>query len=204
MDQLTDRQQQILDFIRREVKEKNYPPSVREIGKEVGLASSSTVHSHLSALEKKGYIRRDPTKPRAIELRITDPPPSLLHDVVKVPVVGQVAAGQPILAEDNIEDYFPLPRDYVRTHNVFMLRVRGDSMRNAGILDGDLAIVRQQSTAENSEIVVALLDNEATIKRFFREKKQIRLQPENEFYEPLLSRDVTVIGKVIGIFRHVH
>jgi repressor LexA len=203
MEQLTDRQQQILDFIRREVKEKNYPPSVREIGKEVGLSSSSTVHSHLSALEKKGYIRRDPTKPRAIELRTGDPPPAFLADVVKVPVVGQVAAGQPLLAEENIEDYFPLPLDFVRTHTVFMLRVRGESMSNAGILDGDLAIVRRQSTAENGEIVVALLDNEATVKRFFREKNNIRLQPENEFYTPIISRDVTVIGKVIGIFRRV-
>jgi repressor LexA len=204
MDQLTDRQQQILDFIRREVKSKNYPPSVREIGREVGLASSSTVHSHLSALEKKGFIRRDPTKPRAIELRTGDAPPALIADVVKVPVLGQVAAGQPLLAEENIEDYFPLPKDYVRSHPVFMLRVRGDSMKNAGIMDGDLVIVRRQPSVENGEIVVALLENEATVKRFFREKKHIRLQPENELYEPLLSRNVTVIGKVIGVFRVVH
>jgi repressor LexA len=204
MDQLTDRQQQILDFIRREVRNKNYPPSVREIGREVGLTSSSTVHTHLSTLEKKGYIRRDPTKPRAIELRTAAPSPALIPDAVKVPVVGQVTAGQPILAEENIEEYFPLPKEFVRHDTVFMLRVRGDSMRNAGILDGDLAIVRRQSSAENGEIVVAMLENEATVKRFFREKKHIRLQPENELYEPLLSRDVTVIGKVIGIFRDYH
>ncbi|MBT9172094.1 MAG: LexA repressor [Syntrophomonadaceae bacterium] len=204
MDQLTDRQQQILDFIRREVRNKNYPPSVREIGREVGLTSSSTVHTHLSTLEKKGYIRRDPTKPRAIELRIADPSPALIPDVVKVPVVGQVTAGQPILAEENIEEYFPLPKEFVRQDTVFMLRVRGDSMRNAGILDGDLAVVRRQSSAENGEIVVAMLENEATVKRFYREKKHIRLQPENELYEPLLSRNVSVIGKVIGIFRDVH
>jgi repressor LexA len=204
MDQLTDRQQQILDFIRREVRNKNYPPSVREIGREVGLTSSSTVHTHLSVLEKKGYIRRDPTKPRAIELRTADPPPALIPDVVKVPLVGQVTAGHPLLAVENIEEYFPLPKEFVRQDTVFMLRVRGDSMRNAGILDGDLAIVRRQTSAENGEIVVAMLENEATVKRFFREKKHIRLQPENELYEPLLSRDVTVIGKVIGIFRDVH
>lgn len=204
MDQLTDRQQQILDFIRREVRNKNYPPSVREIGREVGLTSSSTVHTHLSTLEKKGYIRRDPTKPRAIELRTADPSPALIPDVVKVPVVGQVTAGQPILAEENIEEYFPLPKEFVRQDTVFMLRVRGDSMRNAGIFDGDLAVVRRQSSAENGEIVVAMLENEATVKRFYREKKHIRLQPENELYEPLLSRNVSVIGKVIGIFRDVH
>jgi len=204
MDQLTDRQQQILEFIRREVRTKNYPPSVREIGREVGLASSSTVHSHLSALEKKGFIRRDPTKPRAIALRADDPPPALMSDVVKVPIVGQVAAGQAILAEENIEDYFPLPKEFVRQDSVFMLRVRGDSMRNAGILDGDLVIVRRQSSAENGEIVVALLDNEATVKRFYREKEHIRLQPENDFYEPYLARDVAVVGKVIGVFRNVH
>lgn len=202
MDELTARQQQILDFIRQEVKMKNYPPSVREIGGAVGLSSSSTVHSHLANLENKGYIRRDPTKPRAIELLTGAPPSSFVPDVVNVPVVGQVSAGQPVLAEENIEDYFPLPKAMVRQDTVFLLRVCGDSMQNAGILDGDYAIVRQQSAAQNGEIVVALLENEATVKRFFREKKHIRLQPENEFYEPLLSRDVTVIGKVIGIFRH--
>jgi repressor LexA len=204
MDALTPRQLQILEYIRREVKAKNYPPSVREIGEAVGLSSSSTVHAHLAKLEAKGFIRRDPTKPRAIELLDDDPSPSFIPDAVNVPVVGHVTAGEPILAEQNIEDYFPLPKMMVHRDTVFLLKVRGDSMINAGILDGDLVIVRQQSTANNSEIIVAMLDGEATVKRFYKEKDHIRLQPENDLYEPLCSPNVTVIGKVIGVFRNVH
>ena len=204
MDDLTPRQMQILEYIRREVKAKNYPPSVREIGEAVGLSSSSTVHAHLSKLESKGYIRRDPTKPRALELMDNDPAPSIIPDVVSVPVVGHVTAGEPILAEQNIEEYFPLPKMMVHQDNVFLLKVRGDSMVNAGIMDGDLVIVRQQTTASNSEIVVAMLDGEATVKRFYKEKDHIRLQPENDLYEPLRSPDISIIGKVIGVFRHIH
>lgn len=203
MDDLTPRQMQILDFIRREVKVKNYPPSVREIGEAVGLSSSSTVHAHLANLEAKGFIRRDPTKPRAIELLEDDPPPSYIPDIVRVPVVGHVTAGEPILAEQNIEDYFPLPKMMVHNDTVFLLRVRGDSMINAGIIDGDHVIVRQQSSASNGEIVVALLDGEATVKRFYKEKDHIRLQPENDHYEPLRSPHIAVVGKVIGVFRYI-
>ena len=204
MDDLTPRQMQILQYIRREVKAKNYPPSVREIGEAVGLSSSSTVHAHLAKLESKGYIRRDPSKPRALELMDNDPPPSIVPDVMSVPVLGQVTAGEPILAEQNIEDYFPLPKSMVHQDSVFLLKVRGDSMINAGIMDGDLVIVRQQTTASNSEIIVAMLDGEATVKRFYKEKDHIRLQPENDLYEPLRSPDITVVGKVIGVFRHIH
>jgi repressor LexA len=195
---------QILEFIRKEVKNKNYPPSVREIGEAVGLSSSSTVHAHLAKLESKGYIRRDPSKPRAIELLNEDFPAAFIPDIVSVPMVGHVTAGQPILAEQNIEDYFPLPKSMIHNDTVFLLRVRGDSMVNAGIVDGDFVIVRQQSTANNTEIVVAMLDGEATVKRFYKEKNQIRLQPDNDFYEPIYSSDISVIGKVIGVFRQIH
>jgi len=205
MDDLTPRQIQILEFIRREVRIRNYPPSVREIGEAVGLSSSSTVHMHLAKLESKGYIRRDPTKPRAIELLNSSAlPEGFVPDIVPVPVVGHVTAGEPILAQENIEEYFPLPREIVRQDTVFMLHIRGDSMINAGILDGDYVIVRRQATAKNGEIVVALLENEATVKRFFRGKKHVRLQPENDSYEPILTSSVTVMGKVIGVFRRYY
>lgn len=203
MDDLSARQQQILEYIRREVSSKNYPPSVREIGEAVGLSSSSTVHAHLAKLEEKGFIRRDPTKPRAIELLDLGPSPSFVSEVVNVPVVGHVTAGQPILAEENIEDYFPLPKMMVHRDTVFLLHVRGDSMVNAGILDGDYVIVRRQSSANTGEIVVAMLNGEATVKRFYLEKDHIRLQPENDSYEPLRSPHISVIGKVIGVFRHI-
>ncbi|NLZ38730.1 MAG: transcriptional repressor LexA [Firmicutes bacterium] len=203
MANLTPRQLQILEFIRQEVREKNYPPSVREIGEAVGLSSSSTVHAHLAKLEEKGFIRRDPAKPRAIEL-LDEPSPAFVPNVVQVPVLGQVTAGEPIYAEQNIEDYFPLPQVMVHQDEVFLLRVRGDSMLNAGILNGDYVIVRRQDTAINGDIVVALLEDEATVKRFYKEKEHIRLQPENEFYEPIYSREVKIIGKVIGVFRHLY
>lgn len=204
-DNLSERQLEILNFIKSEIKTKGYPPSVREIGEAVGLSSSSTVHGHLAQLEKKGFIRRDPTKPRAIEIVSNDiddikPAKAMLN----VPILGQVAAGSPILAEENIEDTFPLPWDFVRSENVFMLHVKGDSMINAGILDGDLVLVRQQKTARNGEIIVALLENEATVKRFFLEKDCIRLQPENDSLEPIYTRDAQVIGKVIGVYRQIH
>lgn len=194
---LTQRQQQVLDFIRRHTRERGYPPSVREIGGALGLTSSSTVHGHLARLEGKGYIRRDPTKPRAIELV------GERTRVVSVPLVGQITAGQPILAVENVEETYPLPHDLVGHEDVFMLRVRGDSMINAGILDGDLVLVRRQPTAQNGDIVVALLDDEATVKRFYRESGRVRLQPENDAMEPIIAGDVAILGKVIGLFRRM-
>jgi repressor LexA len=207
MTKLSKRQQQILDFIKKEVKTKGYPPSVREIGEAVGLASSSTVHGHLARLESKGYIRRDPTKPRAIEILDADFTESKeKEDVVSVPMIGKVTAGQPITAIENIEDYFPLPKRLVSAEEqVFMLEVMGDSMIEAGILDGDYVIVRQQSSADNGDIVVAMTeDNEATVKRFFKEKDHIRLQPENSNLEPIIVRNCTILGKVIGVYRIIH
>jgi len=202
---LSARQLAILNFIKSELRSKGYPPSVREIGEAVGLSSSSTVHGHLAQLEKKGFIRRDPTKPRAIEVVSNDLEElKSAKEIINVPVLGQVAAGSPILAEENIEDIFPLPWDLVRSEHVFMLRVKGESMINAGIFDGDLLLVRQQQTARNGEIVVALIENEATVKRFFLEKDCIRLQPENDALEPIYTRDAQVIGKVIGIYRQIH
>jgi repressor LexA len=203
---LSNRQQAILDFIRNEVREKGYPPSVREIGEAVGLASSSTVHGHLDRLEKKGFIRRDPTKPRAIELLGDDEERNLVGLAVsKVPLVGKVTAGQPITAVENIEEYFPLPAHLVRDDEVFMLSVVGDSMVEVGINDGDYVIVRQQQTASNGEIVVAMTDDdEATVKTFYKERDHIRLQPENSTMEPLRYNHVTILGKVIGLFRQIH
>ncbi|HHW99572.1 MAG TPA: transcriptional repressor LexA [Firmicutes bacterium] len=196
---LTKRQEQIFNFIKQSVLEKGYPPSVREIGAAVGLNSSATVHSHLNSLENKGLIRRDPTKPRAIE--ILDDSFQSVVDAVPVPVVGRVTAGAPILAVENIEEYFPLPRQVIRDQEVFILQVRGDSMIEAGILDGDYVLVRRQNFADNGDIVVALLGEEATVKTFYKEKNHIRLQPENSALSPILTQNVTVLGKVIGVFR---
>jgi len=201
---LNSRQVQILEFIRQAIKQKGYPPAVREIGGAVGLSSSSTVHSHLNVLEEKGYIRRDPTKPRAIEVLIGQESRSTRKEMIDVPIVGRVTAGQPILAVENIEDTFPLPMDFVRNDNVFMLSVKGESMVEAGILDEDYVLVRQQSTARNGEIVVALIEDEATVKRFFKEKDHFRLQPENQFMDPILVKSVGILGKVIGVFRRIH
>lgn len=203
---LSTRQLEILNYIRSEIKAKGYPPSVREIGEAVGLSSSSTVHGHLSQLEKKGFIRRDPTKPRAIEIVNYNSEESIFpsKELINVPILGQVAAGTPILAEENIEDIFPLPWDMVRSEQVFMLHVKGDSMINAGIFDGDLVLVRQQKTARNGEIIVALIENEATVKRFFLEKDCIRLQPENDALDPIYSKEAQVIGKVIGVYRQIN
>jgi repressor LexA len=202
LEDLTARQQEILDFIRKEVREKGYPPSVREIGEAVKLSSSSTVHSHLERLEKLGYIRRDPTKPRAIEIlsEISVAP----SPVINVPLIGRVAAGSPILAEQNVEDIYPLPKDFVLYEDTFMLKIRGDSMIEAGIFDGDLVVVRRTADASNGDIVVALVGEEATVKRFYREKDHIRLQPENSAMEPIIVKDVAILGKVTGLLRKIH
>ena len=205
LEELSERQLTILNYIKRELKIKGYPPSVREIGEAVGLSSSSTVHGHLAQLEKKGFIKRDPTKPRAIEIINQDRNEiKSSKEIVDVPIVGSVAAGMPILAEENIEDTFPLPWDFVRHEQVFMLNVKGDSMVNAGILHGDLVLVKKQKTARNGEIIVALLDEEATVKRFFLEKDSIRLQPENDYLEPIYTKNAHIIGKVIGVFRRIN
>lgn len=205
MERLTQRQQQIFDFIKDNVRKKGYPPSVREIGEGIGLRSSSTVHAHLEKLEKKGYIRRDPTKPRAIEILVHDsptPPDFQPAQLVAVPLLGRVAAGAPILAEENIEGYVSLPQDIVsQGASQFCLKVKGDSMIDAGILNGDTVLVRQQNYAENGEIVVAMLDNEATVKRFYRLKNTVKLQPENSAYEPIYTRDIVILGKVVAVFR---
>ena len=200
---LTRRQREILTFVQRYADAHGYPPSVREIGQALGLTSSSTVHSHLSALGKKGYLRRDPSKPRALEvLRNEHEIPS--KKVVAVPVIGQVTAGEPILAQQNIEDYFPLPIDFVRAEECFILHVRGDSMINAGIYDGDFLVVRRQQTATNGEIVVARIDDEATVKRFFKEDDRIRLQPENSTLEPIYAREVAIEGIGVAVIRKLH
>ncbi|MCD1257438.1 transcriptional repressor LexA [Paenibacillus athensensis] len=206
MSKISQRQQAILEFIKNEVKDKGYPPSVREIGEAVGLASSSTVHGHLERLEKKGMIRRDPTKPRAIEILGEDVASShFALSVARVPLIGKVTAGVPIMATENIEDYFPLPSHYVGDNNVFMLSVIGDSMIDAGIHNGDYVIVKQQQTADNGDIVVAMTeDDEATVKRFFKERDHIRLQPENPALEPIRLKHVTILGRVIGLFRDIY
>ncbi|WP_047155335.1 transcriptional repressor LexA [Aneurinibacillus tyrosinisolvens] len=207
MKKLSSRQLAILDYIKREVKDKGYPPSVREIGEAVGLASSSTVHGHLARLEKKGLIRRDPTKPRAIEILNSENAPVELQGMrtVTVPVMGKVTAGLPITAVENVEEYFVLPESTVGSDNVYMLRVQGESMIEAGILDGDYVIVRQQQIANNGDIVVAMTEeDEATVKRFFKEKNHFRLQPENSTMEPILLPAVSILGKVIGVYRNIH
>lgn len=199
---LTERQRQVLDYIKQELRDKGYPPSVREIGEAIGLSSSSTVHGHLSRLEEKGYIRRDPTKPRAIEvLEGSDDQP--LKRMINVPMVGRVTAGQPILAFENVEDHFPLPVDFVPDEDVFFLTVQGESMIEAAILDGDLVLVRRQSHAHNGEIVVALIEDEATVKRFYKEDGRFRLQPENRTMDPIFVSEVTILGKVIGLIRRM-
>ena len=202
--ELTKRQQEIYDFIRKYSGQYGYPPTVRDIGKAVGLASSSTVHAHLANLEKAGVLRRDPTKPRALEL--LDRAAGAVRSVVTtggLPVVGHVAAGQPILAEENIEEYVEVPALAGGDEGEYVLRVRGDSMKNAGILPDDYVVVRPQDTATDGEIVVALVGEEATVKRFFHEADHVRLQPENDALEPIRSREVKVLGRVVGVFRQV-
>jgi repressor LexA len=198
---LTKRQQEIFDYVNRYRGEHGYPPTVRDIGKAIGLTSSSTVHAHLANLEKLGVLRRDPTKPRAIEVLVDKAKAAV--SPAGLPVVGQVAAGQPVLAEENIEEYVTVPPIAGGEEGEFILRVKGDSMKEVGILEGDHVIVRRQDTATDGEIVVALLDGEATVKRFFRESDHVRLQPENQALQPIRSRDVVVLGRVVGVCRRV-
>ena len=200
---ITPKQQEILDFIKSEILHKGYPPAVRDICEAVHLKSTSSVHSHLETLEKNGYIRRDPTKPRAIEI-IDDTFQLTRREVVNVPLIGTVAAGQPILAQENIENYFPVPAEYMPNSECFMLKVKGDSMVNAGIFNGDQILVQQQNTANNGEMVVALIDDSATVKTFYKEDGHYRLQPENDSMEPIIvepDRPFQILGKVIGVFR---
>lgn len=199
---LTKRQKEIFDFIRKYAAKTGYPPTVREIGKAVGLHSSSTVHAHLSNLEKLGLVRRDPSKPRAIEL-LFDKAKKTISPGNGLPLVGQVAAGAPILAEENIDEYLEIPDVIGGEDGDYILQIRGESMRDAGILEGDYVIVRPSDDADNGEIVVALIGEEATVKRIYREKDHIRLQPENEEMEPILTTEARVLGKVVGVFRKV-
>ena len=197
---ITAKQQEILDYIKNCILSKGYPPAVREICEAVHLKSTSSVHSHLETLEKNGYIRRDPTKPRAIEIMDDDFSLSR-REVVNVPIVGTITAGEPILATENIQDYFPIPVEMLPNNEIFMLKVRGDSMINAGIYSGDQVIVAQQSTADNGDIVVALIDDSATVKRFYKENNVYRLQPENDTMSPIIVEKVEILGKVIGLIR---
>ncbi len=197
---ITAKQTEILEYIKQEILNKGYPPAVREICEAVHLKSTSSVHSHLETLEKNGYIRRDPTKPRAIEI-IDDNFNLTRREVVNVPVIGNVAAGQPIFADENIENYFPIPAEYMPNVESFMLHVKGGSMVNAGIFDGDQILVQKQSTARNGDIVVALVDDSATVKTFYKEDGYYRLQPENDTMDPIIVEDCSILGKVFGVFR---
>lgn len=201
MAELTEKQQVIYDFIKKTILDRGYPPSVREICEAIGLRSTSTVHGHLERLERKGLIRRDPTKPRAIEI-LDESFMNIKRELVNVPIIGRVTAGQPILAVENIEDYFPLPIEYINSNDTYyMLKVEGESMIKAGIHDHDLILVRKQKTASNRDIVVALIDDSVTVKRFFKEKDHIRLQPENDAMAPIILNKVDILGKVTGLFR---
>ena len=197
---ITEKQSQILEYIKSEIINRGYPPSVRDICKAVELKSTSSVHSHLETLEKNGYIRRDPTKPRTIEI-LDDSFNLVRREMVNVPIIGTVAAGQPILATENIESYFPIPSEYMPNVETFMLKVKGESMINAGILEGDCILVKRQNYAQNGDIVVALVDDSATVKTFYKEEGHIRLQPENDYMDPIILPDVEIIGKVFGVFR---
>ncbi|MFW6377470.1 MAG: transcriptional repressor LexA [bacterium] len=204
MDELTKRQKDILAYIQEEIQDKGYPPSVREIGEAVGLKSPASVHSHLKNLEKMDYIRRDPSKPRAIEvLYDTNGVETVKKEMIQIPLVGRVTAGEPILAEENIEDFFPVPVEYLSSSakDLFMLEVQGESMIEAGIHDSDLVIAQKQNYANNRDIVIALTEEGATVKRFFKEKDHIRLQPENNTMKPIIIPDVYILGKVIGLYR---
>lgn len=197
---ITTKQQEILDYIKSQILNKGYPPAVREICEAVHLKSTSSVHSHLESLEKNGYIRRDPTKPRAIEI-VDDSFNLSRREIVNIPVIGTVTAGQPILATENIEGYFPLLSEDMPRGETFMLKVKGESMINAGIFDGDQIIVKRQPTAENGDIIVALIDDSATVKTYYKEEGHFRLQPENDTMDPIIVSDLTVLGKVIGLYR---
>ena len=200
---ITKKQEEILEYIKDQIMNRGFPPAVREICEAVNLKSTSSVHAHLETLEKNGYIRRDPTKPRAIEI-LDDNFNMVRRELVNVPVVGRVAAGEPILATENVESYFPIPAEYVPKNPTFMLTVKGDSMINAGIFSGDHLLIEQKSTAENGEIIVALLDDSATVKTFYKEDGHYRLQPQNDAMEPIITDDVQILGKVIGVFRFLH
>lgn len=198
---ITSKQQEILDYMKNQILNKGYPPSVREICEAVSLKSTSSVHAHLESLEKNGYIRKDPTKPRAIEI-VDDSFNEFRTEIVNIPVIGRVAAGEPILAVQNVESYFPFPAEHIPVgSDVFMLQVHGESMINVGIFDGDYLMVQSKSTASNGEIVVALIDDSATVKTFYRESDHIRLQPENDTMDPIILQNVSILGKVIGLYR---
>ncbi len=197
---ISPKQQEILEYIKSQILERGFPPAVRDICEAVHLKSTSSVHSHLETLEKNGYIRRDPTKPRAIEI-LDDSFNFMRREMVNVPIIGHVAAGEPILAEQNIENYFPIPMEFMPNNPTFILKVKGESMINAGILNGDMVIVEQRATARNGEMVVALIEDGATVKTFYKEDGYIRLQPENDTMDPIIVTDVQILGKVIGMFR---
>lgn len=197
---ISAKQLEILEYIKSQILERGFPPAVRDICEAVHLKSTSSVHSHLETLEKNGYIRRDPTKPRAIEI-LDDNFNLMRREMVNVPMVGRVAAGEPILAEQNIENYFPIPMEFMPNNQTFMLKVKGESMINAGILDGDYVLVEERKTAHNGEMVVALIEDGATVKTFYKEEGIIRLQPENDTMDPIIVPDCTILGKVIGVFR---
>lgn len=197
---ISKKQSEILEYIKSEILQRGYPPAVREICEAVNLKSTSSVHSHLETLEKNGYIRRDPTKPRAIEI-IDDTFNLTRRDMVQVPIIGRVAAGEPLLAQENIEEYFPIPSDFMPNNETYMLKVKGESMINAGILDGDFVLVEKKSTADNGDMVVALVEDGATVKRFYKEEGVYRLQPENDHMDPIIVQKVSILGKVIGVFR---
>ncbi len=198
---LTKRQTEILECIKTEVRSRGYPPSVREIGMAVGLNSSATVHSHLARLEAKGYIRRDPTKPRAIEITDGSALVEVSVNTIAIPILGKVTAGEPMLAVENIDDYFTIPAHFVPSGEIFMLNIKGDSMIEAGIYDGDMVLVKRQSTAKNGDIVVALMGEEATVKTFYRDATRVRLQPENRALQPIFPEEVAILGKVVGLYR---
>ncbi len=197
---ISAKQKEILEYIKAQILERGFPPAVRDICEAVHLKSTSSVHSHLETLEKNGYIRRDPTKPRAIEI-LDDTFNLLRREVTNVPIIGRVAAGEPILADQNIENYFPIPMEMLPNTQTFLLKVHGESMVNAGILDGDMILVEERQAASDGDMVVALVENEATVKTFYKEDGYIRLQPENDFMDPIIVDDVLIVGKVIGVFR---
>lgn len=197
---ITPKQQEILEYLKNEIMNRGYPPAVREICEAVKLKSTSSVHSHLETLERNGYIHRDPSKPRAIEI-VDDSFNLTRRELVNVPLIGTISAGQPVLAVENIEGYFPIPTEYMPNSETFMLRVKGESMINAGIFDGDQIIIQKQSVAQNGDFVVAMLEDSVTVKTFYKEEDHIRLQPENDFMDPIIVPDVQILGKVIGLFR---
>ena len=198
---ISSKQKEILEFMKNEILSKGYPPAVREICEAVDLRSTSSVHAHLETLEKNGYIRRDPAKPRAIEI-VDDNFNLTRREIVNVPIVGTVTAGQPILAVENIESYFPIPMEYMPNVETFMLKVKGDSMINAGIFDGDSILVQKQSHAKNGDFVVALIDDSVTVKTFYKEKEYYRLQPENDSFEPIIVNELIILGKVVAMMRY--